>query len=130
MARPCSAAAMVMAGGVLESGAEKAAKERVESDDVVLWVLRHARVGVLGCCSEPAMMAARWWPACGSGCVAEQGSSSARGRRAAVALARRMGGQREQDVSSGRPSAAGSAAQRRRPEEQSRQAGRRWKNLD
>ena len=37
-----------MAGGVLESGGEEAAKERVESDDVVLWVLVHARVGVLG----------------------------------------------------------------------------------
>ena len=30
MARSCSAAAMVMASGVLESGGEEAAKERVE----------------------------------------------------------------------------------------------------
>ena len=97
---------------------------------MVLWVLVHVLVGVLGCCSEPATKAARWRPACGSRCVAEQGSSNARGRRAAAALARRMGGQREQEVASGRPSAAGSAAQWRRPEEQSRQAGRRWKNLD
>ena len=41
MARPCSAAAMVMSGGVLESGGEEAAKERVEYNDVVLWVLVH-----------------------------------------------------------------------------------------
>ena len=119
-----------MAGGVLESGGEEAAKERVESDDVVLWVLVHARVGVLGCCSEPAMTAARWRSAGGSGCVAERGSSSVRGRRAAAALARRVGGQRGQEVASSQLSAAGGAAQRRRPEEQSRQAGRRWKNLD
>ena len=97
---------------------------------MVLWVLVHARVGVLGCCSEPAMTAARWQPAGGSGCVAERGSSSVRGRRAAAALARRVGGQHEQEVASSRPNAAGGVAQRRRPEEQSRQAGRRWKNLD
>ena len=58
------------------------------------------------------------------------GSSSAKAKSGRGGRARRVGGQREQEVASGRPSAAGGAAQRRRPEEQSRQAGRRWKNLD
>ena len=55
---------------------------------MVLWVLVHARVGVLGCYSEPAMTAARWRPRAVFWARGESGEAPARRPRAVEEVGR------------------------------------------